>query len=196
MAITGEQPHYSAKTLDLGERAQHLFGGTAPMRWAMRSKTPAYLRLEWFSLPDVDPEDLAWADEVPGDPKAGRLPRNWHNAAILGVSRGDLARLGAHDQVSQHYAKDAVAYEADGVVRVGINPESDHIFGGLTSGENNGDKMLAVAMRLGRGPLKAAMGHYQPDEERLLIPEGIVVLDQSMPVSQIPVHYPNTRLAG
>jgi hypothetical protein len=85
-----------------------------------------------------------------------------------------LAALGAHDPESDRWAKDAVAFESDGVVRIGINPESDHIFGGACKEDQLG--MATVAMRLGRGPLNATMGHYQPETGQLLVPSNVVVL--------------------
>lgn len=193
MASTGEQPHFSSRTLDLGEKAQRVFGRTAVGRWATGSNVPAYTRLDWFRI-DADPNDIPWARTVPGDPKAGRLPRSWHNAAILGVAESALARLGAHEGATAGgWAKDAVAFESEGTVRVGINPEGDHLFGG--SGRD--DEILSVAMRLGTGPLRAAMGHYQPESGRLMVPEGIVVLEECIPNADIKApEYPHTRLAG
>lgn len=195
MADTGEKPHFSKRNLDMREQAQRIFGRTSVGRWAARSNVPAYLRLEWFKL-DVDPESLHWARTVPGDPRAGRrLERNWHNAAILGVDASELASLGAHDHANDRWAKDAVAFETEGIVRIGINPESDQIFGGARREGQAG--MLTVAMRLGRGPLNATMGHYQPDTGQLFTPNHIVVLEERIPNAEIgPPDYPHTRLAG
>ena len=166
-----------------------------PVRWAMRSNVPAYMKLSWFKLPDLDPESISWARTVPGDPEAGGFPRNWNNAAILGVHQGALANLQAHEPESGRWAKDAVAYEADGVVRVGVNPEDDRIFGGVGREDQAG--MLTVAMRLGKGPLRATMGHFQPVTGELFVPDSIVVLEEHIPNKEIgPPDYPHTRLAG
>lgn len=194
MATTGEQPHFSSRVLDVAEKAQRVFGRTSVGRWVTGSDAPAYLRLEWFRL-DVDPGSLHWAREVEGDPEAGRLPRNWNNAAILGVGKDDLAGMSAHEPGAGQWAKDAVAFESDGVVRVGINPEGDRIFGGTTQTGQEG--MLTVAMRLGRGPLRATMGHFQPGSGEFFTPSGIVVLEEHIPNEAITApDYPHTRLAG
>lgn len=189
MAIKGEQPHFSAKTIDIAEKAQRF-------QWLAKrvaaSRSPAYVQLRWHKLPDVDPDSIDWAETVPGDPKAGRLPRNWRNAVVLGISRKVLAGLSAHDPENDTYAKDVVAYESDGIVRVGVNPDSDHLFGGAPYWYN-GEDILTVAMRLGRGPLKAAMGQYSL-AKGLMIPEGTIVVQPSIPNAEIANKYPHTQL--
>lgn len=189
MARSGEQPHFSAATIDLAEKAQGF-------KWLTKlvagSNSPAYVQLRWQKLPDVDPDDVDWADTVPGDPKAGRFPRNWPNAAVLGVSRDALASLGAHDQAAGNYARDVVAYESEGIVRVGFDPESERLFGGAPYWYN-GEDVLTVAVRRGGGPLRAAMGQYRPDLG-LLIPEGGFVVQESIPVDELPNKYPHTHL--
>ncbi|MGH7193562.1 MAG: hypothetical protein ACREJM_08525 [Candidatus Saccharimonadales bacterium] len=76
-----------------------------------------------------------------------------------------------------------------------MNPESDQIFG--DAGKKDQAGMLTVAMRLGRGPLNATMGHYQPDTGQLLTSGHIVILEERIPNDEIgPPDYPHTRLVG
>lgn len=176
--------------LELGLKFQN-FPGLG--KWAARAASPVYTRLEWQSMPDVDPESIDWAEDVPGDPDAGFLARNWKTAAVLGTSRQALASLGAHHPDSQSYARDAVAYDHDGIVVVGMNPESPHLFGG-TPAWYNGDDILTIAMRRGTGPLRAAMGLYREDEGLMVPEEAAIVVQPSIPNRALPDKFPHTQL--
>lgn len=195
MAGAESKPHFSKAALNLGEKLQDTRIG----KWARHSDSPAAKYLRWFHLPDVDRDAIDWA-EVPGDlrVKKRQLPREWKNAAILSTDSDEFDRLAAQandDYGADRWARDAVLYEANGVVRIGINPNPEHhgVFGYESI---EGSISLTVAMRLGRGPLRAAMGLYRPDENALYTPSTApTVVTPSIPNAEIPDRYPHMPLA-
>jgi hypothetical protein len=192
MAGAEEQPHFPPETSGFVEIAQHV-----PLvgKRLIGSSSPAFVKLEWVSLPDVDPDSIAWADEVPGDPKAGWRPRGRRNATVIGVDRNSLGELGAHSPGTDQWAKDAVVCMSDGVVRIGTNPESGRLFG---SKEVNGIRMFTLALRRGEDLLKATLGNYQPGEgvDGLFVPDEAFVVEPLVPIRDIATESPNSKLVG
>ena len=189
MAGAGEKSHFSNLTLAVGEKLQGL-GGTAIGKMFIGSTSPAYQRLRWKALKDVNPDEYDWA-EVSGDPKAGRFPRGWSSAAILGADRS--VRNGTGSSVRQH---DAVAFVADRIVRVGFNPEDAYLFGGTNLG---GEEILTVAMRRGTGPLIAGLVMYEPGSDNFHMPAPTGVIESDISVDSLSARhplYPHTQLAG
>jgi hypothetical protein len=195
MAAIGEIPGLSIPSIDgVVKIAQHLpvvgkrLGGSGLLD---------FIKLEWTSLPDVDPDSIAWAEEVPGDPKASHIPRWCHNVTVIGVEQQEIGELDAHEPDNGRWAKDTIVCLSEGEVKIGVNPESDHLFGGELI---DGKRMFTLAKRLGRDPLRAALGQYRPDQERLYVPTTAAQVVDPL-ISDRRLHgpsgnYQNTQLAG
>lgn len=197
MAGDPEKPHFSKAVLNTSERAQRMLGkiGAPLVNMVTGSSFSEYVQLQWAKQPHLNPEDFEWC-EVPGDPDAGLVPRFWKKAAVLGVSvesyhsawrTADTDKDGSrlHERMLQ-----AVAYEAEGTIRIGTRQ------GNRTFQEFGVDHVWTdtIAMRLGRGPLKATMGLWFPDRQELVIPDGVRVLEAALPIEDLADAYPYTRL--
>lgn len=179
MSDIAERPAFSKRMLDLGERAQHALGHSALggrlVGVVAGSRSPAYRQLDWFSR-DIEAEIYATAS-ADGDPYAGRLPRNWHTAVVIATTVEELAKL--EQKAGSRAYQPAVAYVAQNVVRVGVDPHDR----GPLFGWNAPDER-AVGMRLGRGPLEAAMGIWLPDDRAFVSTASVHVAHKRVRVSE------------
>jgi hypothetical protein len=188
-----EQPHFSERTLNLAETSQRLLGslGQPLVRAISGSSSPAYIQLEWSKQDQLNIDDYTWVG-VPGDPQAGKIPRNWRRAAVLGTQWGALSKL--YDKIDEPvHAMEALAFVADDSIRVGVKENGYSLFRSLLRPNENG-KYAAVAMRLGRGPLQATMGLWLPEKEQLLAADDIEVITPSTSVRQLSSQYPRASL--
>lgn len=121
------------------------------------SSHPRYVQLDWRKY---SREEFLWhtaedymLDELAGDPKAGRLPRNWTSHGVL------IAEAQAIQKARQEFGNHvlSVAYAEGNHFRVGQLPEN------VTPLLDPRDATYdAVLLRLGRGPLAATfcMSHF------------------------------------
>jgi hypothetical protein len=170
--------------LDGGERFMRSFGHTAlgskVIRATTGSRSPVYRQTDWFS--QGISHDIRDTAIVPGDPRAPMLRRNWNQVAIFAATEAELVDL--KDQAGPDPFKEAVAFVAEDVVRVGVKSTEGYLFENLTEEE------VAIAMRLGRGPLEATMGLWLPDDRHFVSVENIRVVEAAVYQSSLPSDYP------
>jgi hypothetical protein len=171
---------FSNRTLSLAEAFQEKAGhsgiGRAVIRAITGSSSDNYAQLNWFSS-GVQVEGRIQVT-VNGDPTAGRVPRFWNLAFILGSSNEALADLYQHaGRLRKH---EAVAYVTQGDVwHVGAHPNQPHLFRESDNGEG------IIAMRHGRSPASVSMGLWLPDERVYLGSYGTRVVEQEVPLSDL-----------
>lgn len=181
--MTGkESAQKSNRILDIAEKLQDYVGFLS--KPITGSPSPAYVQLSWGKQPQTDPSHLSWV-EIPGNAEAGRIPRHWPTAAIIGTPSSMLTKIQPRStEVSQ-----AVAYMADDdIVRVGVLPEGKR-FGYASKAEHE-----AIAMRVGSGALRATMGLWLPESQQFIGPEEVVVLQTEVAIDKITRQYPDVIL--
>jgi len=183
-----ERPHFSNRVLTASERAQRVLGQTTIGRSITKavagSSYPFYRQLDWHT-PDTY-SDLRATINVPGDRNAGRVPRFWHMATVVAFPTEDLEELRTENFKSPQ--KRAVAYVAENTVHVGTQPNEGYLFERYTKDE------LAIAMRLGKGPLAAAVGLWLPEERTFESVGQLRVVEAAIPVSALVEQYPGIKL--
>jgi hypothetical protein len=148
------------------------------------STSPNYIQADWYSGLSLEgmTAEVKSTVTVPGDPIAGKLPRNWINAMIMATTDEEMRAL--HEEAKARRQQEAVAYIAEGVVRVGVDPNraSLPLFGRLSRmGEDN---ERAIAMRLGGAPLEATMGLWLPSERAFVGVETLCLVNEGVHVNQ------------
>jgi hypothetical protein len=185
-----EKPHLSNATLSRSERLQQKFGnnrlGRAATRLAVGSRSPAYRQSIWRSE-SISALVLSTV-KVPGDPSSGKLARNWDSALVMAVTDDDYAKL--EKQVNHREPfEDAIAYISEDVVHVGTQAiREGHLFAYISAED------LAVAMRIGRGPLEATMGLWLPEQRAFVGAENVHIVEAKLPVNELPSKCPGLHL--
>ena len=186
--LSSEKNHFGKRVLDYSERAHQKLGHSALGRTVTRaiagSSSPAYVQLNWYSRGVT--ADTGARAKVAGDPQAGPVPRFWNRAAVLASHSEDIERLKSTAEDVEH--KEAVAYVSEGVWHVGIMASEGALFEELNEREN------AVAMRLGKGSLNAAMGIWIPTEKHFMGAGTIRTVDQYAYVRTFVADYPGLNL--
>lgn len=187
----GEKPDFSDNILRLAEGFQHALGhtwlGERVIGMVTGSDSPTYTQLDWFSRNvTVDSGPLNTVGTGSGDPTAGRLPRSWHNAMVIGAPVEVVE--GFKDSVSRSGWQEAVAYVSDKAVHVGVKPREPYLFGEV------GDQNVGVAMRVGRAALSATMGLWLSSERTYVDFNGVEVVEPILPVSRLATRYPGVAL--
>ncbi len=113
-----------------------------------------------------------------GIAESGRRPKDYPEAAILGISKEEVDAYAA-----EHGGQHAVAYVLGSRVIIGTMLE-DEIFGVSEDGEQ-----YRVAMGIGKGVLQATAGLYLP-HKRLWVPSAPIEDMGRMPADQVPVTVP------
>lgn len=191
MARDPEKHDIPVTILDTAENIHNALGESAIGRfgaWIFTgSSSPAYIQIHWKKQPQIDPLSLT-TRTMPGDKNASRIPvaRHWKTAAVLGASPKQLDASVTDNEEK----RPAVAYIADGLVRVGVLPEDQGF--GLAGHEDH--PYYAVAMRVGRGVLTAALGYWLPANKELATTEHTVVLGRNEPISSLPKNFPGVPL--
>jgi hypothetical protein len=186
-----ERPHFSKRFLIASEHAQRTIGQTSIGRSLTKavagSSYPLYRQLDWHT-PDYpyNPPDLRATIKVPGDRNAGRVPRFWRMATVIAFPTEELEELRIENFKSPQ--KRAVSYVAENTVHVGTQPNEGYLFERYTKNE------LAIAMRLGKGPLEATVGLWLPDERTFESVGQLRVVEAAIPVSALVEQYPGIKL--
>jgi hypothetical protein len=185
-----EGSHFPLGVLDIAERAQqaagHTRAGRAVTRLIAGSRSPAYQQLDWRSryVKRIGGEIVV----TPADPDAGKLPRSWDRAAILAAPAEEIARL--KEEVDGPH-QEALAYMTNDVTHVGTREDAAPLFSELPESEGE----VAVAMRLGRAPLRAAMGLWLPADRIFLGAQGPYLAESFIDTTAIATEYPGIALA-
>lgn len=168
-----------ADMLDMGSaiterwpRVGKLIGGAPNVR--------SYTPVRWRHARMAVVADGDWA-EFEAAPESGKTPRNYRMAAILNVDSQKL------DRAQEYYGgTHAVAYALGTAIMVGVMPENKSF-----STESEPDEAYAVAMRIGRGVLRATAGLWL-SEGAIIVPAGSVhkAPIPTMPVEHISVDIP------
>lgn len=179
------RPKLSKNVLDLSERFQRAVGHTVlggnVIRAFTGSSSMAYRQLDWYSA-NVTSE-VRGVVVAPGDPKAGRLARNWNTAVVMAC---ELEEIREYKQYTG--AKEAVAYDSEGVVHVGTMPTDHYMFKQIAPSR------AAMAMRVGRETFRAMMGLYLPEEQHFIGFRSTKIIDR-VPVQQdLSINYPGVLL--
>lgn len=183
-----ERSHFSVLQHDVAERLSFLstvWPANKAVDWFQGAdKTPAHSRIKWRSNLRTDiPQNRV---EVDGNPEAGYLIRNWSTALVMVGSEVELEEL--RGELGPD-ARDALAYIADDVPRVGVRYDGDRLFA-----VNEALQNVYGAMRIGRGPLVATMGIWSPDQDRFVGLRNIVADKTAAPVSTLHEMYPGIRI--
>ncbi len=134
-----------------------------------------FIRMDWFTLVDVNPEDIPWAEPSDEDMK---------HTGRAGVVRATWAAIGAAGGLAED-APQAAIREWDGKVQV-----SNGVRHLLHWGDGN-EFTGAVFAESESG--RVAMGVRSGTD--LAIPEGLILLEQ-IPPKEVHDHYPDAWLAG
>lgn len=180
--------------LNTGERAQQA-AARIPLNWLIDalagSSSPAYMQVEWHRVSEVISAETDEPAELPialGDPNASILAiasRFKRTAAILG------ARAAQVTETLENYgrrAKPAVAYTYRGQTHAGILRGT----GDLRMQPNS--PYYHAAMRMGRNDVPAGIGVWLPEERVLLRPKDAVIVENNVPISNLPASYPGVTL--
>jgi hypothetical protein len=196
-----EKRHVSRLTLGLAERASRNQIGRGLAKIVAGSSSRSYLQGEWYSELSLRgmSTDVRKTVTVPGDPTAGKLPRNWRNAMVMAATDEALQKLYEETEDSSSHWFDrehAVAYIADDIVHVGIAPqyilhrkvaEYHNLFRRMEpAGGSKSER--AVAMRIGQAPLEATMGLWLPDDRHFVGVETLRVVTDSVSMDQFSPH--------
>ena len=192
-----EKPDFSRLTLGLAERASRNLIGRGLAKMVTGSSSGRYLQGEWYSELSLRgmSTDVRKTVTVPGDPAAGKLPRNWRNAMVMATTVEALQKVyeETEDSSSRWFDREhAVAYIADDVVHVGIAPqyilhrkvaEYHNLFARM---EPVGDSKseYAVAMRLGQAPMEATVGLWLAEDRHFVGVETLRVVADSLSMDQ------------
>lgn len=180
-----DRNHFGKRVLDISERAHRALGHTAAGRAVTSlvagSSYDGYRQLDWYSRNITS--EVKTTIKVPGDPKAGPVPRFWKNAAVLAAPSEEVENLRG-----RHY-KEAVAYLSEGVLHVGALATEWALLEHLSLKER------AIAMRLGRGPLEATMGIWLPNEKHFISVENIRTVEESIPIDNLAQRFARPGLA-
>ncbi len=144
------------------------------------SGSPAFIRLNESKQPQLNPDDIDWC-EIDGDPEAGRMPRRWHNVAVLATDHTVYDELDPEYLRTPGKAKDAIAWLSEGIVRIGISTDSDNLFGGTVIG---GESKFTVAKRQSPDDVRATVGLWLPAERELIVGK-VSIADPSLPMSEL-----------
>jgi hypothetical protein len=182
--------HFSERTLKTAEHAQKAAVWSRPGRAAVRlvtgSSSPLYRQLQWRSIRN---ERGLWMHpaEVAGDPTASLLPRNWQMAAIIATPHDALQDLiGINSRGAK--PEPAIAYATKKNINVGTLPVAHE-----TLFQQEGSEAL-IAMRLGRGPLRAALGVWLPDQQAFIITPETRVAEPKIDLPKLAARFPNITL--
>jgi hypothetical protein len=174
--------------LTVAERLQRPLGriGAPLVRYVTGSDSPAYISLDWHSEHHMEPSMIrAWSYSS-GDKHAGLSSRFWDMAVILSA---ETAQLEEAQQVNSE-AEEAVAYlDAVDRVHIGVMPEKRALFAAIEESTARG-----VAMRLGRGALRASVGYYDHRSHHFESAGAITASPTLVPTEQIAQIYPGLLL--
>lgn len=147
-----------AKRLELGSAAANFI---PPLNWFVHGRRNAIPHLEyrrWLYVPGLLASSVDWIEFGGDDGQKSGLPKNWYDAAILGVDRLELARLAANNRMggvpTYFYRLDP---EAEVVMAAPFPYGKDSRFNGSFIGERS-ENLLAIATRIGAGALMASAG--------------------------------------
>ena len=136
-----------------------------------------YIPLRWFHARQTVSSIRGWLEFAPDD-SGGRLPRNYRGAATI------LLETAALDGYLNNYpdGREAVAYRlGKTAVMVGTHPAGADIF----SDSLDGSSQLAIAMRIGRGPLQAVAGLWSPQSGFITNPD-LISAGSVQPLADLP----------
>jgi hypothetical protein len=137
--------------------------------------------LEESKQPQLNPDEIDWC-EIDGDPDAGRMPRRWHNVAVLATDHTVYDGLDPEYLSKPGRTKDAIAWISEGIVRIGVSADADNLFGGTVVGD---ESKFTVAKRLSTENLRATIGLWLPAEQRLVVGNNVSVLNPSLPINEL-----------
>lgn len=157
---------------------KRMLSHTGPGRYVTGSDSRAFVRLEASNQPGINPDDIDWC-EISGDPEAGRIPRRWDTVAVLATSHSIYNGIDPEYLREPGQVKDAIAWISEGIVRVGVSPDSDNLFGGTVI---EGESRFVVAKRRSANPVEATLGLWVPAERRFIEAPQTSVVDGSLPL--------------
>jgi hypothetical protein len=185
----GEARDFSPKTITFGMQLQRLedsrlLGGLyrAGHDWWAGSDSPSYVPVKWRAVKMVPFEGGAEPVVGAGNPEAGRRPRTYNKAMVIGAGYSamhDLIRECGTDGL------EAIGYEHDGKSYAAPLPDG---FGSIVASEE--DQFMAAALREAKRPASGMIGMLYPIEGKLIIPRQEIISDL-VPVANIAARYPN-----
>jgi hypothetical protein len=166
---TTEESHFSKFQLDLSERIGNTALGRSIAKPFVGSVSPAYRQLDWYSRNIT--YEIKSIERFHGDPLATKLPRFWTRAAVMASLEEEVNDLKETRGIVPPDHQEAVAYLSDDIWHVGIDHDQSPILGKLNKHD------LAIAMRLGKGPLIATMGLWSPIERHFVSVPNVEVIN-------------------
>ena len=173
-----------------GETVQPLLhrfpGGRILESMVTGSRSPNYLQLDWFAPPRVGHLAMLHTVDFEGDKHLRPFtPRRfWERAAIVVTSLQSL--------------REAVPEGEDLVPAVGFVTGRRSNVGLLPEGEEFGwvgdTSHVGAAFRLGRGSLKAQLGHWSEQGQRLHVPDELIGHRHIEPIATLAMNYPGVPL--
>jgi hypothetical protein len=182
-----ENQAFPELVLGLSERIQRSFGhtvlGSRLIRTFAGSTSPNYIQADWYSELSFSgmTTDVKNTVTVTGDRISGRLPRHWLTAMVMATTSEELESL--REETATHGQQEAVAYIADDIVHVGVDPNraSLPLFGRLAMSNDNEH---VIAMRKSQKPLQATMGLWLPAERAFVGVETLHIINEEVAVNQ------------
>ncbi|HSW99594.1 MAG TPA: hypothetical protein VLH38_01010 [Patescibacteria group bacterium] len=152
------------------------------------SKSGALVWPEWHGNPDVKVIGGGHVQFVvgAGNPEAGRLPRSYNKAIVMGLGSEAVKR--AKEQEGGECLP-AVAYGHKGVLHVGVLGCG---FGEVTTKE--GGTVLAVGAREGSRPIEGTAGLWYPRRELLVLPDSPILVADLVPTNEFAARYPGVPM--
>lgn len=144
-----------------------------------------YIQLKWLES-ETDPSSVEWVD-FPSDPEASPDQRTWLMVGVIATNQ--LALDSQRLETAECIQAVAFRYPED-VVNVGCRENYADFMG---FNENLGE--YRAGLRIGDGPLIAAMGLYVPSSKQFIQAQsGTHKLEPATTIEKLRQDYPDTPL--
>jgi hypothetical protein len=149
-------------------------------RILLDTDAPGYVPARWYRMRGRV-QDFPDRPSFPGNKASGLVPSTYRMAAVMEIDREKLDSL--RDRMGGVHA---VSYDIGTAAMVGVNED-----GGNFSVSPDDENFYQVAMRVGRGALRAAPGLWVHEQRRFSVPNTAIIAQSLIPLGEL---HPKTTL--